>query len=301
MSSFWANRYKVARHGRSRCLALHKQEIEEDPQCERRIHDLTGKRMLCHCRKNQSCLGNNLIQLYHRVYPAAYDRIVTDRAPTSAELNALAEARNECSDSEESQLDAEIACAPQGWRGNHKQLMVGAGYTEREVCDRQGLSSPGRWSQEDRLYPSSSLWLQIQRMFSRDHDVQQGMGLSGILRTEESYLLTFGCFTAFFLQLVIRRSRCASSLSESALAREQSFPDVLSIALFRCQDEDCAGSQYHRQSRQWITVKQAHGESLFSVCFAQGIQRAIRAHRNQTRSQMVTERNQCRERQASER
>ena len=43
--------------------------------------------------------------------------------------------------------------------------MVGAGYTEREVCDGQGLSSLGRWSHEDRLYPSSSLWLQIQRMF----------------------------------------------------------------------------------------------------------------------------------------
>ena len=165
MPSFWANRYKVARYGRSRCLALHKQEIEEDPQYERRIHELTGKRLLCHCRKNQSCHGDNLIQLYHRVYPAAYDRMVTDRAPTSAELNALAEARNECSDSEESELDAEIACAPQGWRGNHKPLMVGAGYTEREVCDGQGLSSPGRWSHEDRLYPSSSLWLQIQRMF----------------------------------------------------------------------------------------------------------------------------------------
>ena len=165
MPSFWANRYKVARYGRSRCLALHKQEIEEDPQYERRIHDLTGKRLLCHCRKNQSFHGNYLIQLYHRVYHAAYDRIVTDRAPTSAELNAPAEARNECSDSEESELDAEIACAPQGLRGNHMQLMVRAGYTEREVCDGQGLSSPGRWSQEDRLYPSSSLWLQIQRMF----------------------------------------------------------------------------------------------------------------------------------------
>ena len=43
--------------------------------------------------------------------------------------------------------------------------MVGAGYTEREVCNGQGLSSPGRRSHEDRLYPSSSLWLQIQRMF----------------------------------------------------------------------------------------------------------------------------------------
>ena len=41
--------------------------------------------------------------------PDAYDRRVTDRVPTSAELNSLAEARNECSDSEESVLDAEIA------------------------------------------------------------------------------------------------------------------------------------------------------------------------------------------------
>ena len=29
--SFWANRYKVARHGRKRCLALYKQEVQDDP------------------------------------------------------------------------------------------------------------------------------------------------------------------------------------------------------------------------------------------------------------------------------
>ena len=165
MPSFWANSYKVACYGRTRCLALHKREIEEDPQYERRIHELTEKRLLCHCRMNQSCHGDNLIQLYLRVYPDAYDRRVTDRVPTSAELNALAEARNECTDSEESELDAEIASAPQGWRGNHSPLMVGAGYTEREVCDGQGLCSPGRWAHEDRVYPSSSYWREIQRMF----------------------------------------------------------------------------------------------------------------------------------------
>ena len=119
-------KHKVARYGRTRCLALHKREIEEDPQCERRIHELTEKRLLCHCRMNQSCHGDNLIQLYLWVYPDAYDRRVTDRAPTSPELNALAEARNERTDSEESELDAEIACAPQGWRGNHSPLTVGA-------------------------------------------------------------------------------------------------------------------------------------------------------------------------------
>ena len=121
MPSFWANRYKVARYGRLRCLALHKQEIEEDPQYERRIHELTGKRLFCHCHKNQSCHGDNLIQLYHRVYTAAYDRMVTDRAPTSAELNALAEARNECTDSEDQSLTRRLPV-------HHK---VGVGTTVR--------------------------------------------------------------------------------------------------------------------------------------------------------------------------
>ena len=41
--------------------------------------------------------------------PDAYDRRVTDSVLTSAEFIALADARNECSDSEESVLDAEIA------------------------------------------------------------------------------------------------------------------------------------------------------------------------------------------------
>ena len=55
----------------------------------------------------------------------------------------------------------------------------------------------------------------------RDHDVQ----LSWVCQEYSGQ-------KSFFLQLVIRRSRCVCSLSESALAREQSFPDVLIIALF---------------------------------------------------------------------
>ena len=37
-------------------------------------------------------------------------------------------------------------------------MEVGLGYTSREICDGQGLASPGRWSPEDRRYPVSQVW-----------------------------------------------------------------------------------------------------------------------------------------------
>ena len=37
-------------------------------------------------------------------------------------------------------------------------MEVGLGYTSREICDGQGLASPGRWSPEERRYPTTSLW-----------------------------------------------------------------------------------------------------------------------------------------------
>ena len=37
-------------------------------------------------------------------------------------------------------------------------MEVGLGYTSREICDGQGLASPGRWSPEDLRYPVSQVW-----------------------------------------------------------------------------------------------------------------------------------------------
>ena len=66
--------------------------------------------------------------------------------------------------------------------GTTSPLLVEAGYTEREVCDGQGLSSPGRWSQDDRLYPSSSLWLQIQRMIFHTAETLTSSSWHGFVR-----------------------------------------------------------------------------------------------------------------------
>ena len=37
-------------------------------------------------------------------------------------------------------------------------MEVGLEYTSREICDGQGLASPGRWSPEDRRYSVSQVW-----------------------------------------------------------------------------------------------------------------------------------------------
>ena len=44
-------------------------------------------------------------------------------------------------------------------------MLVGVGYTAREFCDDQSLTSPGRWPVSQRMYPDGTLWKVISDMF----------------------------------------------------------------------------------------------------------------------------------------
>ena len=55
LSSFSANRYKVSKFGRDRAVELHATDVQEDPQYRLRIHELSGKMLLCHCRAAEKC------------------------------------------------------------------------------------------------------------------------------------------------------------------------------------------------------------------------------------------------------
>ena len=44
-------------------------------------------------------------------------------------------------------------------------MQVGIGKTSREVCDGQGLCSPGRWAPADRRYPTGSRWEPVAKLF----------------------------------------------------------------------------------------------------------------------------------------
>ena len=153
-----SNRYKVSVFGRDRAVALHRAEVREDPQYGRRVHELSGKRLLCHFRQNEKCHADNLRDLFRDRRPHAFDPRTSERPPLSSELNILSKGREDREDSEESGLKDAEANAPQGWQGTGKPLVIGSGYVERRLCDGQGLCSPGVWAPEDRQYASSQLW-----------------------------------------------------------------------------------------------------------------------------------------------
>ena len=44
-------------------------------------------------------------------------------------------------------------------------MQVGIDYTSREVCDGQGLCSPGRWTPADRRYPTGARWEPVAALF----------------------------------------------------------------------------------------------------------------------------------------
>ena len=49
-------------------------------------------------------------------------------------------------------------------------MMVGVGYTQRELCDGQSLASPWRWPPGSRVYPTSRPWTQIAECYARFAD-----------------------------------------------------------------------------------------------------------------------------------
>ena len=157
LPSFWANRFKVSEFGRDRAVELHRSEVNKYPQFGRRIHVLSGKRLLCHCKTTEKCHAENLQDLFRKLQPHAFDPARSERPPLSIELNILAKGREEREDSEEAGLEDAEANAPHGWPGTGMPVGIGSG-VERRLFDGQGLCSPGAWALEDRNYPSAQLW-----------------------------------------------------------------------------------------------------------------------------------------------
>ena len=132
------------------------------------VHSLSGKRLVCHCGLSQKCHADALIQKFRELYPDAYDRNgVSQRAPTTDELNLLAAHRQEPPSDDGSSEDEGVPPKHSGWVGRGPPLQVGIGYTSRDYCDGQGLASPGRWPIEHRRYPSSQAWEIVRERFTR--------------------------------------------------------------------------------------------------------------------------------------
>ena len=134
--------------------------------------------------------------------------------------------------------------------------MVGAGYTEREDFDGQGFSSPGRWSQEDRLYPSSSLWLQIQRMIFHTAETMTSSWHGFVRGTQVRRDLPFD----FRMFLILLSAAGYPEVKICEFAFGVRFGPGTKLP--RCTHH----RSLHRQSRQWITSSIVSWRMTLAFC-----------------------------------
>ena len=144
--SVFGNPYKLCDYGRSQAVAKYRQLLDDSPELSRQLINLSGRRLLCHSKRFQQYHADAIIAKFAELYPGAFNRDRADeRVPTSEELNLMATLREEPSSDEGSTADEGVPDKGSGWLGSGPPMRVGVSYTARDVCDGQGLPSPGRW------------------------------------------------------------------------------------------------------------------------------------------------------------
>ena len=118
-----------------------------------KIWTLSGAHLECQCSPNLACHADSIIALFHQLFPSAFDRDEpTTGPPSSQALEYLASLRKEREGDEGSSPDERVPSKEAGWRGRGEPMLVGTGYSSREMCDGQSLASPSRWPISARRY-----------------------------------------------------------------------------------------------------------------------------------------------------
>ena len=104
--------------------------MDDEPRFAQRVRELSGVRLLCHCRARQRCHADSGSQVHTIAPPSAEFRLQQNLFSRSREEKSLL---------------------------NHQE----------EHCDRQGLPSPGRWESQFGKYPADDRLAWISRIFIR--------------------------------------------------------------------------------------------------------------------------------------
>ena len=85
--SVFGNPFKVAVHGRIGAIRRYEAMLRKNDDLLKRLPQLSGFRLVCHCRANQACHADSIIKVYKSLFPAAFNRedISTATARRSAE------------------------------------------------------------------------------------------------------------------------------------------------------------------------------------------------------------------------
>ena len=68
------NPFRLATHGREEAIRLFGEKLSEDRSMLNSQWNLSGARLVCHCRLTQSCHADSIIEAFRRQYPCAFDR-----------------------------------------------------------------------------------------------------------------------------------------------------------------------------------------------------------------------------------
>ena len=166
--SVFGKPFKLCDYGRTQAVAKYRQLLDVSPELTSQLISLSGRRLLCHCKRSQQCHADAIIAKFIELHPREYDRErTTERVPTSEELNLMATLREEPPSDEGSSADEGVPSNGSGWVGSGPPMRVGAGYTARDMCDGQTLPSLGRWPVASRRYPTTPIWKAVARKYEQ--------------------------------------------------------------------------------------------------------------------------------------
>ena len=179
-ASVFGNPFKVAMYGRVGAIQRYEAMLRKDDDLLKLLPQLSGSRLVCHCRADQACHADSIIAVYKETFPLAYDRNVTTgaAAPSAEVMNRLAQQREVPESDDGSTADEGAPGRGSGWVGTGKPMQIGSGYTRRDICDGQSLASPGRWAVEHRTYPDDETWRSVSGLYT---DYSRRVGTPALL------------------------------------------------------------------------------------------------------------------------
>ena len=72
--SRYCNNCKVPKVGRDAAIGGFRDALLREQTLHASLWTLSGTRLVCHCRANERCHGDVLVEEFRRTYPTAYDR-----------------------------------------------------------------------------------------------------------------------------------------------------------------------------------------------------------------------------------
>ena len=120
--SVFGNPFKVAVRGRIGAIRRCEGMLRKNDDLLKRLPQLSGFRLVCHCRANQACHADSIITVYKSLFPAAFngEEISTATAPSAEVLSRLANLREVPDSDDGSTADEGAPARRAGWVRNRQ-------------------------------------------------------------------------------------------------------------------------------------------------------------------------------------